>query len=123
MHELSICQALITQVEAIAIQRAARARKVRVGVGALAGVDARLLEYAYPLACAGSRAEGSLLEIEVVDIRVRCRRCGAETTATPNRLSCGECGEWRTELVAGDELVLFSIELETPEAAMEDRNV
>ena len=77
MHELAICQALISQVENIALQRAARVRHVHVGVGPLSGVEPRLLENAYPLACAGTRAEGSQLAIEQTDIRVRCRICGA----------------------------------------------
>jgi Zn finger protein HypA/HybF involved in hydrogenase expression len=35
-------------------------RQVRVGVGPLSGIEPRLLESAYPLASAGTRAEGSL---------------------------------------------------------------
>ena len=49
MHELSICQALIAQVEAIAGQRAAWVRQVRIGVGPLSGIEPQLLESAYPL--------------------------------------------------------------------------
>ena len=83
MHELAICQALITQVEDIAVQRTAWVRQVRVGVGPLSGIEPQLLESAYPLACAGTRAEGSQLKIEHIDVRVRCRGCGAETMASP----------------------------------------
>ena len=79
MHELAICQALIEQVEAIARQRAARVARVRVAVGPLSGVEPRLLERAYPLACAGTVAEGSELAIDEVPVRVRCRDCGAES--------------------------------------------
>ena len=39
MHELAICQALITQVEDIAVQRTAWVRQVRVGVGPLSGIE------------------------------------------------------------------------------------
>jgi hydrogenase nickel incorporation protein HypA/HybF len=123
MHELAICQALITQVNDIAGERKARVRQVRVGIGPLAGVEPRLLEDAYPLACAGTRAEGSQLAIETTAVRVRCRACGAETNAAPNRLVCATCGEWRTELVTGDELVLLRIELETHDHVMEAAHV
>ncbi len=60
MHELAICQAVVSQVEDIAGQQTAWVRQVRVGVGPLSGIEPRLLESAYPLACAGTRAEGSL---------------------------------------------------------------
>jgi len=113
MHELAICQALISQVEGIAVQRTARVRQVHVGIGPLSGIEPQLLECAYPLACAGTRAEGSQLAIERTDVHVRCRSCGAETVAVPNRLVCGACGDWHTDLLAGDELLLLRVELET----------
>jgi hydrogenase nickel incorporation protein HypA/HybF len=45
-------------------------------------------------------------------VRVRCRTCRAETDAEPNRLVCGTCGDFRTDLISGDELLLVSVELE-----------
>jgi hydrogenase nickel incorporation protein HypA/HybF len=123
MHELAICQALIVQIEDIAGKRPGRVRQVRLGIGPLAGVEPRLLADAYPLVCAGTIAEGSQLEIEETDIRVRCRVCGAETMATPNRLICGTCGDWHTDLLTGDELLLLRIELETREHAVEVADV
>ncbi len=116
MHELSICQALVAKVEAIARAHAGRVREVRVGIGPLSGVEPQLLADAYPLACAGTGADGSRLAIEERPIRVRCRSCGVETAATCNRLVCGSCGDWRTELVSGDELMLLTVELETSDA-------
>lgn len=113
MHELSICEALISQVEAIAIERSACVRQVRVGVGPLSGVEPQLLEFAYPLACAGTRAEGSQLNIERTEVTVRCRKCGTRSAATPNHLVCPACGDWATELLSGDELLLLQVELET----------
>lgn len=119
MHELTICQALISQVEDIASQRTAWVRQVRVGIGPLSGIEPQLLESAYPLACAGTRAQGSQLEIEHTDVRVRCRGCGAETIAAPNRLVCGTCGDWHTDLLAGDELLLLRVDLETRQCEVE----
>ena len=123
MHELAICQALITQVEETVSDHRGHVQRVRVGIGPLSGVDPALLEDAYPLACAGTCAEGSQLIIEHMSIRVRCRVCGAESKATPNRLLCGACGDWQTDLQSGDELMLLRIELETQDDAMELANV
>ena len=123
MHELSICQALIEQVETVAAQRRSRVRQVFLGIGPLAGVDAQLLKDAYPIACAGTAAEGSEINVEKTELRVRCRGCGAETTAMPNRLVCGACGDWHTELLTGDELLLLRVELETREDAVEVAHV
>lgn len=111
MHELAICQALLEQVEAIARQHAAHVCRVRVAVGPLSGVEPQLLQRAYELACTGTAAEGSALIIDATPVRVRCRTCGVESTASANRLLCGACGDWRTDLASGDELLLMKVEL------------
>ena len=43
---------------------------------------------------------------------VECLTCGEQTDASVNRLVCAACGDYRTQLVSGDELLLKSIELE-----------
>jgi len=113
MHELSICSSLVEQVSAIAAeQRAARVITVVVRIGPLSGVEAGLLERAYPLASAGTAVEGATLVLETQPVIVRCQCCGGESAAEPNRLLCGCCGDWRTQVIAGDELLLATVELE-----------
>lgn len=117
MHELSICQALIAQVAQIAAQHAASGVKsVRVLLGPLSGVEPQLLQGAYAIACAGSVAAESILLIDEAPLKVKCETCGAETEASPNRLLCGQCGDYHTQLVSGDEMLLMSVELMTGEA-------
>lgn len=114
MHELSVCQALIAQVEQIAMSRGAHSvTSVKLRVGPLAGVEPLLLEHAYPFASAGTLAAASTLVIESAPLRVCCETCGAETEAQPNRLLCGACGSCHTRLVSGDEMTLMSVELLT----------
>ncbi|WP_041432481.1 hydrogenase maturation nickel metallochaperone HypA [Thiobacillus denitrificans] len=114
MHELSIAQALVEQVEAvIRTHHALRASLIRVRVGPLAGVVPELLAHAFPLAAAGSRMEHAELALVKAPVRVLCERCGAESEAAMNRLLCAECGDWHTRIVSGDELLLESVELET----------
>ncbi len=112
MHEYSLCIALLGQVERIAAEhRARRVARIELRLGPLSGVEAPLLARAWPLAAAGSLAEGAELVIETAPVRVACTACGAETEAAPNRLVCGACGDWRTRLVSGDELLLAHLEL------------
>lgn len=112
MHELAICQALLDEVERVAReQHAERVAAVRVRCGALAGVEPELLHRAYEVARAGTLAADAQLTIEDSPVRVRCSRCGSEGAARVQRLVCAACGDWRTHVVAGDELVLASVEL------------
>ena len=119
MHELSVCQALIGQVEKVARENdARRVVAIVIAVGPLSGVEAGLLEHAYPIAAAGTLAEHATLTVETVPVRVRCLSCGAETVALPNRLVCGDCGEWKVDVVAGEEMLLKRVEIETGPAAI-----
>lgn len=113
MHELAICQGLIREVERVAnAHRARAAAKVCVSVGALSGVDPQQLARTFSIACAGTLAEGAELEIESVGVRIRCPVCELESQVPPNALVCARCGDWRVQLVCGEELLLRSVELE-----------
>lgn len=117
MHELAVAQALVEQVDAVMDQHGATlASLIRVRIGPLAGVVPDLLATAFPLAAAGSRMEHAKLEFTHAPIRVRCQTCNAETEAAMNRLICGACGDWHTQILSGDELLLESVELETTPA-------
>lgn len=113
MHELAVCQGLMRQVEQIAQrEHAERVTRILLSIGPLSGVEPQLLADAFPIAAAGSVAAAAELVIEQLPVRVRCLSCGAESTATANRLLCGACGDYRTQLLSGDELLLSSLELE-----------
>jgi hydrogenase nickel incorporation protein HypA/HybF len=111
MHELSVCQALIDQIESIAKEHHARqVNEIFVEIGPLSGVEAPALEQAFDIASAGTVADGAKLMIRSIPVRVSCRECGAISNALPSRLVCGVCGDWRTQLVSGDEMLLASLE-------------
>jgi len=114
MHELSVCLSLLEQVEAIAAERGAQqVTRIEVKIGPLSGVESELLGNAWPLASAGTIAVDAEFVIDEAEIVVRCNTCDAETPAKINRLTCGECGDFRTTVVSGDEMILQSLELET----------
>ena len=113
MHELSICLSLLDQLQVIAQERNAdRITRIELSVGPLSGVEADLLEHAYPLAAAGTLAEDAELVVGTANIVVLCQRWGEESGAATNRLVCGHCGDYRTSVVSGDELILQRVELE-----------
>jgi hydrogenase nickel incorporation protein HypA/HybF len=115
MHELSVCLSLMQQVEAIAEQQnAARVTRITLSIGPLSGVEPDLLQHAYPLATAGTVAEGAELIIETADVVVRCSQCQRESNVAANKLLCGSCGDFRTQVVSGDELTLLRVELDRP---------
>jgi hydrogenase nickel incorporation protein HypA/HybF len=114
MHELSVCLALMSQVNRIAAEHGARrVEKIVLMIGPLSGIEPALLKNAFPIASVSTVAEDAKLVIDHSPVRVRCTTCGAESEAAPNRLLCGSCGDFRTRLVSGDEMTLVSLELAT----------
>ncbi|MFO1432083.1 MAG: hydrogenase maturation nickel metallochaperone HypA [Candidatus Competibacteraceae bacterium] len=113
MHEFSVCQDLLRQVEELAHAHHARAvTTIRLQLGPLSGIEASLLEQAFTVARAGTVAATAVLMTEALPVRVRCRVCDVISEVASNRLVCGSCGDWHTELMSGDELLLASVELE-----------
>lgn len=116
MHELSVCQALLTEVSSIAASHGARAvERVNVEVGRLSGVEPELLSRAFEIARLGTCAEHAVLSLAVLEITVRCAECGAASRVQPNRLLCAACGGYRTQVLEGHELRLRAIELDVAE--------
>jgi len=112
MHELAICSSLIDEVGRVLSRRSGdRIVSIVVRLGPLAGVEPELLAAAFPLASAGTPAEGAQLLIEEGPVLVRCLQCDLESAVKSNNLSCPHCGNWRTELRSGDELLLTRIEV------------
>jgi hydrogenase nickel incorporation protein HypA/HybF len=113
MHELSVCQGLMRQVQKVAVENSARSvEKILLRVGGLSGLEPSLLQHAFEIARAGTIAAEAELEIEEGPIVVKCQECGASSAAKINRLICQYCGEWRVNVVEGEELLLLSVEIE-----------
>ena len=114
MHELSVCIALLDKVQALAAERGAgKVTEIVLKIGPLSGIEVPLLRHAYPLAAAGTVAEGANLVIDTAKVVIRCSQCGAESEVAANRLLCTSCDDFRTNVISGDELVLERVELET----------
>jgi hydrogenase nickel incorporation protein HypA/HybF len=110
MHELAMARAIV----AIAGEEAEgyRVTRVRVRIGHLRQVVPSALCRAFTIAAAGTPVAGAQLEIEHVPVAGRCRACGEESAMSGLPLRCGACGGLEVDVVAGEELLVESIELE-----------
>lgn len=111
MHELSVCWALISEVERIAQDAGEnRVERIAIRLGELSGTDPGLLLRAFEVARLGTKAEKASLAIERCGACVRCTDCGLESMARPNRLLCSFCGSFRVKIIGGDELSIVAVE-------------
>lgn len=116
MHELAVCQALIDAVISIAAEKhASSISDIHVSIGPLSGVEPALLQNAFPVAAAGTIANAATLHLHEVPVKISCAACGTETEVAANKLLCGHCDNWRTQVISGDELLLERVCLNRPD--------
>mgnify|MGYP001174066129 CR=1 FL=1 len=114
MHELSLVHNIIEMVSSHpGVGRASDIRKIRLRLGEAAGVEAVSLEFGFRCLTAGTPLEPASLEIERVPYTVACRRCGATNRADPVLTLCPACGNRDVDVIAGCELDVVSIEVES----------
>lgn len=113
MHELSLVQALVRVAEEET--RAAGATRVLVlelSLGALSGVVEHYLRAAYPIAARGTLLETAELRIVQVEGQGFCPICEREFLLAELLDPCPTCGGYASEIRAGQQLILTSLEVE-----------
>jgi len=114
MHETALIQQLLRQVEHAAREAGAtRVTAVYLKAGEFVGVHPKLLESAFEQLKVGTLAESARLEIETVPLEVFCESCCVTIRVEHFRFRCPVCGNGRTRVVAGEELILESLSVVT----------
>lgn len=114
MHELSLVASLFEIIERQTREhRAAKIIGVRVSVGRMSGIVPELLESAFEAYKKGTRAETAKLEIVIVPVKSRCRRCRRVFRPDTDAFHCPHCGSDRWTMIEGTDIVLDKIEIET----------
>ncbi len=111
MHEWTIADNLVRLVgEAARKEGLTGVSEVYVRVGSLRQVIPETLKTAFARLIGETEFAGAELKIEEVPLAVKCRRCGSEKAGDELAFTCGECGGTDLEILAGDELMLDSME-------------
>jgi len=112
LHELSLCDDLLSQVIAIAAQHQTQSvESITVNIGELSGIEPSLLDTAFSLLKVGTIAEASKLIIRQSPVIVFCPHCNAKAEVVANHLLCPVCLSTDTHLMSGDEMILESVAL------------
>jgi hydrogenase nickel incorporation protein HypA/HybF len=114
MHEVSIVEALIEQVEGEVERAGASGRVTRLGlsIGRLSGVHADSIRFAFELLSPGTILEGADLEIDEPRAVCVCSACGARTELEELSLDCPGCGDVDITLHGGQEMLLQTIDVD-----------
>ena len=116
MHELSLVQALVEQVEQIRTrEKAETVSSITVNIGALSGVDRDAFEFAFPLVVEGTAAAGAVLMIAETPAEVTCEQCGERSQPDLDDFHCAKCESRRVRITAGRDFLIQSVELRKAE--------
>ena len=111
MHELSITR----NVVAIVSERAQGQKVLRVTleVGRLSGMFAEAIRFCFDICSKGTPLDGAALLIVEVEGLGLCAACGAEPVLTAPLGRCPVCREPSLRIVAGTELKIREMEVES----------
>lgn len=117
MHELSLVQGIFDSVIPVARQNGAtKITSITLTIGEMTMVVPEAMEFAFEaLSEDDPLLNGATLEMQFVTPRSSCLDCGAEFEHDRFHNHCPECGSATTMLVAGRELEVASMEIETPD--------
>jgi hydrogenase nickel incorporation protein HypA/HybF len=115
MHELSVAEAIVD----IAVRHAGGrpVSRVEVAVGHLRQVVPSALAFAFELVAEGTSVEGAELVMKQVPAGGCCRACGVESRLDGFPLVCRACGSADVDVIAGEELLVESLDVEEKEVA------
>jgi len=113
MHEYSIVQALMNQVEDIAKQNDAKeVKEIVVKIGVMSGVEVELFKIAFDtFKEASSFTKNSNLIINHQKIKVKCLECEKENELDKNEYLCPDCKSSKLDIIDGEDLYLMSLEM------------
>jgi len=114
MHELSIVEALIEQVqqELDAAGHHGRVLRLDLTIGRLSGVCCDSIRFAFELLAPDTPLADAELHITEPKATCRCRDCRAAVEIDEFPVCCPQCGSREIVVDGGRELLLESIEIE-----------
>ncbi|MDR2365232.1 MAG: hydrogenase maturation nickel metallochaperone HypA [Zoogloeaceae bacterium] len=113
MHEMSLAEGILRQVEATARREAARrVTRVILEIGALASVEIEALRFCFDAAARDTLAATAQLEIRVLPGRGWCMLCAQSTPLAALAAPCPRCGSFQVQPVSGMEMRIKEIEIE-----------
>lgn len=117
MHELGIMTGVVDCATAAAREAGAtRLLGVALSIGEMSEAVEDALHFAFDALCEGDPfLEGAELSVNMVRPRSICLECGTEFEHDRFHLFCPACESFATQLIAGRELQIDSIEVDLPE--------
>lgn len=113
MHELSLAQSMIEQLEEALAKEADQPRiiLIELEIGAMSGVERDAFEFVFPFAAEGTVAEGAKLSFDEVPLELRCNACKESYISDEPIMMCRACASTDVTIVRGKDFRIKSMEV------------
>ena len=117
MHELGIMTGVLESATTAAKDAGAeRLLGVKLSVGEMTEAIEDALFFAFEALCEDDPfLKGATLEVNMIAPKSKCLECGCVYEHDRFHMFCPECDSFATELIAGRELQIDSIEVDLPD--------
>jgi hydrogenase nickel incorporation protein HypA/HybF len=113
LHELSLTQNIVElAIEHARRENATAIRSITVTIGALSGVVADAVAFAFDVCSKGTMVEGARLEILPIAGLGRCFECQEVSEMQTLSYVCPQCGSLALETVQGQEMKFTEMEID-----------
>ena len=113
MHELSLSQSAVEEIEKIMItEKATQVHRVVFSIGALSGVESEQLIFCFPLAAKDTPVEGTQVSVRTVPLTLVCKSCGFGGQSDDTIAYCPSCKSMDVEVKEGCDFKLVELEIE-----------
>jgi hydrogenase nickel insertion protein HypA len=113
LHEYSVVQALLEQIEGIAEENGAKnVTKIVTKIGVMSGIEAHLLEVAFNTFKERTICDGAEFVMHIQPITIECRSCGEIGELEKIHYCCQKCESTDIKVTDGEDMFLMSVEME-----------
>ena len=113
MHEYSVVQALLEQIEGIAAENeATKVTKIITKIGVMSGIEAHLLEIAFNTFKEKTICDGAEFVMNIQPLVIECQECGEKDELEKIHYCCQKCESTNVKVVDGEDMFLMSLEME-----------
>jgi len=113
MHEYSVVQALLEQIEGVAKENdATMVSKIVVKIGVMSGMEAHLLEIAFNTFKEKTICDSAEFIMNIQPLTIECMECNEVSELEKIHYCCQKCESTNVKVVDGEDMFLMSLEME-----------
>lgn len=112
MHEYSVVQSLLEQIEGVAKENSAsKVTKVVTKIGVMSGIDAHLLEVAFNTFKEDTICNEAEFVMNLQAIVIECRACKEISELEKIHYCCPKCQSTDIKVLEGEDMFLMQLEM------------